>query len=157
MEKTLRSSLRQYGKKNANTEKKRKTPVSSKHHRWRFTVEPSPLRDSPGSSIPYYPSRSEEHAQLGSGYWLLTTPLFYKGYREAPRFNINLWCLLPPDAGVEGDWPSLWDPLERGDRFMILANAQKRVRTRLLDKLDVSSCIKLLIIIWSGDRVNQST
>ena len=97
----------------------------NKHHKWRFTVEPSQLRDSPGSSIPYYPSRSEEHAQLGSGYWLLTTPLFYKGYREAPRFNINLWCLLPPDAGVEGDWPSLWDPLERGDRFMILANTQK--------------------------------
>ena len=26
---------------------------------------------------------------------------------------------------MEGDWPSLWDPLERGDRFMILANTQK--------------------------------
>ena len=84
---------------------------------WRLTGCTT-LREesSPWPSIPYYPSCFEDRTQLGSGVSprsLSATPLsklIKRGTGRHPRFNTNLWCLLPPDAGKRGWGLPLPDP-----------------------------------------------
>ena len=73
---------------------KKKANAGKKQHRLTSHWKKNPSCEGLScSSIPYYPSCSEERTQLGSGYWIFATPLnklIKRGTGRHPRFNTNL-------------------------------------------------------------------